>query len=116
MFKCGRKALATGGLVLALTGIAGAVAAPAAPEFSISIRDHEFQPAEIRVPANVKVVLVIENKDATAEEFESYELHREKIIAGNKTAKIFIGPLEPGRYPFFGEFNPKTAQGVVVAE
>ena len=24
--------------------------------------------------------------------------------------------LKPGEYPFFGEFNPKTAQGMVIAE
>jgi hypothetical protein len=80
------------------------------------IQDHKFQPAEVKVPAGVKVLLVVENKDATPEEFESYELHREKIIAGNQTGKIFIGPLQPGRYPFFGEFNVDTAQGAVIAE
>ena len=26
---------------------------------------------------------------------------------------VFIGPLQPGVYPFFGEFNPATAQGQV---
>jgi hypothetical protein len=53
------------------------------------------------------------NNDATPEEFESYELNREKVIVGGHRAVIFIGPLEPGDYPFFGEFNPKTAQGIV---
>lgn len=32
------------------------------------------------------------------------------------TARIFVGPLKPGRYPFFGEFHEKTAQGVLIAE
>ena len=58
--------------------------------------------------------LLIENKDKTPEEFESYSLNREKIIAGNSSTHIFIGPLEPGRYDFFGEFNKSTAQGVIV--
>ena len=53
---------------------------------------------------------------STAEEFESYDLNREKIIGGNKTGIVFIGPLKPGKYGFFGEFNPETAQGVVIAE
>jgi hypothetical protein len=35
---------------------------------------------------------------------------------GSAKAIIFIGPLKPGEYPFFGEFNPKTAQGKVIAE
>jgi hypothetical protein len=29
---------------------------------------------------------------------------------------IYIGPLKPGKYPFFGEFNQATARGVVIAE
>ncbi len=86
------------------------------PEFHIVIKDHQFIPAEVHVPAGVKVKLLVENQDATPEEFESDTLHREKIIAGNKTAKIIIGPLKPGSYPFVGEFNEDTAQGVVVAE
>ena len=34
----------------------------------------------------------------------------------NATIIVYIGPLEPGRYPYFGEFHMDTAQGVVVAE
>ncbi len=86
------------------------------PEFKIVIKDHKFSPAEIVVPANTKIKLIVENQDATPEEFESHAMHREKIIAGNKTAKILIGPLKPGKYPFFGEFNEATAQGVVIAQ
>ncbi|MDH5180229.1 MAG: cupredoxin domain-containing protein [Gammaproteobacteria bacterium] len=81
--------------------------------FTINIKDHKFDPAEITIPANTKVKLLVQNNDATPEEFESYELHREKIIRGNSKAIIFVGPLEPGRYNFFGEFNPKTAQGFI---
>jgi hypothetical protein len=43
-------------------------------------------------------------------------MNREKVIPGNSKAVIFIGPLKEGRYPFFGEFFPKTAQGTVVVE
>lgn len=101
------------GLVLVLFGFS---VQAEVPEFKVIIKDHRFEPAEVRVPAGVKVKLIVENQDATPEEFESDELHREKIIAGNKTAKIIIGPLKPGSYPFFGEFNEDTAQGVVIAE
>lgn len=86
------------------------------PVFELEIRDHLFHPEEIRIPANTKVKLVVRNQDTTPEEFESYELNREKVIMGGRKANIFIGPLKPGVYPFFGEFNPKTAQGRVVAE
>ena len=86
------------------------------PQFELEIRDHLFFPSELRVPANVKVKLIVYNRDLTPEEFESYELNREKVIMGGQKAVIFIGPLRPGVYPFFGEFNPKTAQGKIIAQ
>jgi len=61
------------------------------------------------------VRIVITNNDPTPEEFESYEMNREKVIPGNSKTVIFIGPLPPGEYPFFGEFFPRTAQGKVIA-
>jgi len=85
-------------------------------EFRLSIRDHRFEPAELRVPAGKRIRLTIVNQDAAAEEFESYELHREKLIPGNSSGSVYIGPLEPGRYPFFGDFHPQTTTGVIVAE
>jgi hypothetical protein len=91
-------------------------AAAATPEFEIEIRDHLFNPAELTVPADKKIKLIVYNNDPTPEEFESYELNREKVIMGSSKAIIFIGPLKPGVYPFFGEFNPKTALGRIIAE
>jgi plastocyanin len=85
-------------------------------EIALVIREHRFEPAEVRVPAGQKVKLVVHNQDATPEEFESHELNREKIIAPGAKVNIYIGPLKAGRYPFFGEFNEKTARGTVIAE
>lgn len=86
------------------------------PEFTIEIRDHLFFPSTLSVPAYRKIKLIIINQDSTPEEVESYELNREKVIMGGSRAIIFIGPLDPGEYPFFGEFNPKTAQGIIRAQ
>jgi plastocyanin len=92
-------------------------AAPAeVPVYQIEIREHLFYPAELQVPAGIKVKLQVINQDATPEEFESFEMNREKVIMGKRKAVIFIGPLHPGEYPYFGEFHPETAQGVVIAE
>ncbi|WP_295802197.1 cupredoxin domain-containing protein [uncultured Microbulbifer sp.] len=88
----------------------------ARPVLELEIRDHLFYPSVLKIPANTKVKLIVYNRDPTPEEFESYELNREKVIMGGQKAIVFIGPLAPGEYPFFGEFNPKTAQGKVVAE
>lgn len=86
------------------------------PVIDIEIRNHLFIPSEIIIPANTKVKLVIHNHDDTDEEFESYELNREKVIIGQRKGIIFIGPLPVGEYPFFGEFFPKTAQGKVIVK
>lgn len=102
-------------LALAMVAFAGPVAA-APPVIEIEIRDHLFYPPEIEIPAATKIKLIVKNLDPTPEEFESYELNREKVISGNSQAVIFIGPLPPGEYPFFGEFNPKTAQGRVIVK
>jgi plastocyanin len=99
--------------------LAGAFATPAQaqdPEFRIVIKEHRFEPAEVRVPAGKKVKLIVDNQDATAEEFDSHPLNREKVIPPKSKATIFIGPLKAGRYPFVGEFNEATATGVVIAE
>jgi plastocyanin len=85
-------------------------------EAKLTIRDHKFEPAELTVPAGAKIKLSIENKDATPEEFESHELNREKVVVGNGTITVFVGPLDAGRYPFFGDFHQETAQGVLVAK
>ena len=81
--------------------------------YELVIKDHLFYPSELTVPAFTQIKLVIHNQGETSEEFESLELNREKIIGPNRTAVIYLGPLEPGDYPFFGEFNPKSAQGVL---
>lgn len=95
-------------------------AAPAAhaldKEAHLVIRDHKFEPAELTVPAGQKIKLLVENQDATPEEFESNELNREKIVVGKGTITVFIGPLDAGRYRFFGDFHQETAQGVLVVK
>lgn len=105
----------SGGLVAVLL-LRSSFSFSAVPTIEIEIRDHLFFPSEVSVPRDTKVRLLITNRDATPEEFESYELNREKVISGDTKTVIFIGPLPPGVYPFFGEFYPKTAQGTVVVE
>ncbi len=80
------------------------------------IKNHRFEPAEIKVPANQRIKLVVHNQDSTPEELDSPKLSREKLIPANSKITIFIGPLKPGQYEFLGEYNAKTANGVVVAE
>jgi plastocyanin len=103
-------------MVLAAALLAGSAARATDFETTLAIRDHKFDPAELNVPAGTKIKLLIQNNDATPEEFESHELNREKVVVGNSSITLFIGPLEAGRYPFFGDFHQETAQGVLVAK
>jgi hypothetical protein len=86
----------------------------AKPVYVVELKNHLFYPSEINIPANTKVILVINNNDSSYEQFDSFDLNREKVIFAGKKANIYIGPLPPGKYKFFGEFHPNTAQGVIV--
>jgi plastocyanin len=103
-------------LLAALFALGATAAFAAEDEFRLVIENHKFEPAELTVPAGKKIKLTVENRDPTAEEFESHSLNREKVIAGKSTATIFIGPLKPGSYPYVGEYNETTAKGVIVAK
>ncbi len=84
------------------------------PEYEIELKNHLFYPAELEIPENTKVKLIIYNRDQTPEEFDSFDLNREKVIFPNKRSVIFIGPLPIGRYDFFGEYNPNSARGTII--
>jgi plastocyanin len=84
--------------------------------FKLTLENHAFTPSILKIPANEKVKLVIENKDAVAEEFDSFDLNREKVIFAGKKATIYIGPLTIGKYEYFGEFHPNSARGQIIVE
>jgi hypothetical protein len=83
---------------------------------TITIRNHRFEPAEIKIPAGKRVSVVVVNDDPTPEEFEGSGIKVEKVIPGKSKALVRIGPLAKGRYDFMGEFNQATAKGVVIVE
>ena len=104
-------------LLFLASGVMTTTAALAAEDlYSVTIREHQFFPAEIKVPAGKKVKLTVENLDPTPEEFESKTLKIEKVIPGGKTMKIRIPSLKQGTYPFVGEFHEATAKGKIIAE
>lgn len=90
--------------------------AQAEPEAMLVVKNHRFEPTTVKVPAGQRVRLTVHNQDTTPEEFESHKLNREKIVPPGAKVVIYIGPLTPGSYEFWGEYNAATAKGVVVAE
>jgi RPA family protein len=104
-------------LVLATVFIV-AVAAPAFaddPAVTITLKDHQFAPADVPVPAGVKVKLLVTNAQQENAEFESSSLHREKIVSPGGTITVYVGPLDPGSYEFFDDFHNAT-RGHLIAK
>ena len=83
---------------------------------TITIHDHRFDPAELRVPAGRRIALTVVNTDPLSEEFDSAALKVEKVIAGKAQGIVHISPLSPGTYDFIGEYHEDTAKGRIIAE
>jgi len=109
-----RRAVAAAVVLVAL--VSGGKPARAGDLPVLVFHNHRFEPARIEVPAHQKFKLLVKNTDDTADEFESVELNREKLVAPGQTITVFLGPLGPGSYKFYGDLHQDTAQGVLVAK
>jgi high-affinity iron transporter len=107
---------ATAAVAVLLALVSGVAPARAADLPVLVFHNHRFEPARVEVPAHVKFKLQVKNTDDTADEFESVDLNREKLVTPGQTITVFLGPLDPGEYKFFGDFHQDTAQGVLVAK
>lgn len=103
-------------LLIALLAVLGMSSPAFAEEFSLTIKDHRFEPAELQVPAGQAFTINVTNQDSSPEEFESDDLDIEKVITGGQSAVIKVEPLDAGRYEFYGEYHEDTATGVIVAK
>jgi plastocyanin len=101
-------------LIALLSGMASAGFAAADPSAVLTIRKQQFEPKHLQLPQGTKVRLTIRNEDTMPAEFESYDLSREVVIPANGQATVYVGPLKPGEYAFFNDFNPSMKGQVVV--
>lgn len=102
------------GLCLAATL---ATAQPAGPiTFTVVARDGQLLPAQLEVPAGVKLKLTLKNEGRTPVEFENLDLRVEKVLAPGATSFVVIHPLKPGSYRFVDEFHPDTAHMLLMAK
>ncbi len=108
--NCLRRLLATGLLPMATLSQAEPVTV------TLTIQDHRFTPSVLHVPTASELRLIVVNRDDTPEEFESDSLHREQRVSGKQQLEVFLRPLTPGIYGFFGDYHQDTAQGSLVAE
>jgi hypothetical protein len=109
-----RAVLAVSVLALLLT-FGGAPAFAQYATVEIVVKDKKFEPVELKAPANARIVIHVTNKDAVAMEFESKSLKVEKVVAANGEGIVRVGPLKPGKYEFFDDFNLSN-RGTLVVE
>ena len=91
-------------------------AAEALPVFSIKALGGIFEPSMIEVPADTRFEIDIENEGSDPIEFESSELHLEKVLAGGAKSFLVINGLKPGTYTFFDDFHPDTGKVHIVVK
>ena len=106
------------GLAPAMLAAFMAPASPALAQettYSLTVQNGKFEPSTLAVKAGVKFKLVVSNKGTKPAEFESSELNREKIVPAGASVPLYIGPLAPGAYPFFDDFDQKN-RGQIVAK
>lgn len=83
------------------------------PDAILVLHNSQFEPQQMVMPAGIKTRLAVRNQDGMPAEFESYDLSREVVVPGHGEVTIYIGPLEPGTYQFFNDFN-HDMQGTIV--
>lgn len=103
-------------ILAALVTTVAMTASAYAADATLTIKNHQFEPKELILPANEKITLTVKNEDSTPAEFESHDLKREKVIKGGKSAVIKLGPLKPGTYNFVEEFHEDVAKGVIIVK
>lgn len=100
-------------MVAAAPPFSHAVRADDAISVSLTIQDRKFEPAELHAPAGRAIEIHVKNLSPIPSEFESSDLHFEKIVPVGKEAVVHVRPQQPGRYNFFDDFHRET-QGVLV--
>jgi Cupredoxin-like domain len=75
-----------------------------------------FEPAQVTVPANTPFKVKVTNGSDAAIEFESFELHRERVVPPGETITVHMPSLAPGNYQFFDDFHHQVPKGVIVSQ
>ena len=107
-------------LAIFIAALLASFAAPAITrasddESQLRFQNGRFEPASLTLPANTPVKLQLTNAGDNAIEFESFELHRERVVQPGQTITVFLPPLSPGSYPFFDDFSHGSVKGEIVS-
>jgi len=100
-----------------LTLLAILISAPAFAQdkdYVLVLKDHQFSPKDLVLPANQKVKLIVKNEQTAPAEFESSDLDREKVVEANSEITVMLGPLDAGAYNYFDDFHRETTGTLTV--
>jgi hypothetical protein len=103
------------GMIMGLCAYAAPAFAAEPSSVTLTLKNHQFTPANFTVPAGDKVRINLINQDPAMEEFDSHDLRVEEVVTPMGKISFDIGPLQPGQYSFMGEFHAATAEGRVTA-
>jgi len=103
------------GALLAVTAGGAPASADDTVQLSITIKDHLFDPAELHAPPGKTIAIHVKNLNNIVSEFESGDLHFEKIVPVGGEGVVYVRPQQPGRYNFYDDFHHET-QGFLVVQ
>ena len=90
------------------------IVAQAADPIALTLKDGQFTPSRITIPAGEKVPVMVTNQNKMPAEFESFDFKVEKIIVPGGTVKVMLGSAKPGTYSFFDDYHPDSKGTVIV--
>jgi hypothetical protein len=97
----------------ALLALSASVRADDTVSLSLVLKNHQFDPAEVHAPPGKQIAIHVKNLNDIVSEFESNDLHFEKIVPVGSEVTVYVHPLQPGRYNFYDDFHRAT-QGYLV--
>jgi hypothetical protein len=83
--------------------------------FEIIAQDGPLQPAQLQVPAGVKLRITLRNTGKTPVEFESLGLHLERLVQPDSAATVTVPGLSAGSYSIGDEFHPNNGTVQILA-
>lgn len=110
------KSIATTTAAIALIALCAPAFASGGDASEIRFSNGRFEPSELVVPANAPFTVRVTNSDKAAIEFESFELHRERVVRPGQTITVLMAPVAPGSYKFFDDFHLEVAEGAILAK
>jgi len=116
-----RRWVAGSALMLAVgLSVLGAWTRPAvgqAPvEVPLTMTKDAFDPAELKVKAGARFILVITNKDDITHELDIPKLRIEKKVRAGQVLKLQIPALKRGKYELVDDDSTPELHGTMIAE